>query len=63
MTKVSLLLCVTVDSTAEALLEEEPSSVGEVHKRLAERHGNRFSSAEYFLWAETIVSKIIRIWS
>ena len=30
------------------LLGKELSSVGEVHKRLSERHGNGFSSAEYF---------------
>ena len=38
--KSSLLLCVSVDSTPVALLGEESPSVGEVHKRLAERHGN-----------------------
>ena len=46
--KASLLLCVSVDSTAEALLGEELSSVGEVHKYLAERHGNLSVSSVVF---------------
>ena len=51
--KASLLLCVSVDSTAEALLREELSSVGEVHKRLAERHGNLAVSSVVFRMSET----------
>ena len=46
--KGSLLLFVSVDSTAEALLGEELSSVEEVHKRLAERHGNLAVSSVVF---------------
>ncbi|KAL9964808.1 hypothetical protein ACROYT_G028496 [Oculina patagonica] len=38
--------------------EKEPTRVENIQKRLSSTHGNRFSNAEYFLWAETIENGI-----
>ena len=39
--------------------QADASQVEVIQKRLNDTHGNRFSAAEYFLWAETIVSWIV----
>lgn len=43
---------------AKSSQEDESSRVEEIQKRLAEIHGGTFAQAEYFLWAETIVSDL-----